>query len=428
MPANEQTWRNIPLLHRVFAISGIAMLIATIWVFWNDQSKEWRRTQTRVVNIDTTMNQWRQQQYATDTATAAHERRAEEKLRKDAEPIDPEHLAEFGQEVQAFHADMEALGDSTRIRYDAEGLLSQQEAQAELALESETAWKEAEFAEATAEEQKPAYLEQRSAAKKEDNPAVIAAAEEASAAQQAALEARQTAHEKSLESARARQRIVDQLNDAVTYLRNRENVALGERKFKSADWDASKANVDIGVRDNVGPQRMQELEAEVVRIKGELDVLNENYQQKNESRVALQKIVTRITARQAAAAKSYEEALADLEALQEQYEVRSQNYVDFTSSFPWISPGKGLLNLPVLNAFNPPQKIENLWSEGLTQNYNFRPVRRFDRCTTCHQLQGFFTRSANWPLGSAMAMTMLVLTLAVVLVGLRAVNLRRVLS
>ena len=43
-------------------------------------------------------------------------------------------------------------------------------------------------------------------------------------------------------------------------------------------------------------------------------------------------------------------------------------------------------------------------------------------------IPGFFTRSANWPLGSAMAMTMLVLTLAVVLVGLRAVNLRRVLS
>jgi spermidine/putrescine transport system permease protein len=43
-------------------------------------------------------------------------------------------------------------------------------------------------------------------------------------------------------------------------------------------------------------------------------------------------------------------------------------------------------------------------------------------------IQGFFTRSANWPLGSAMAMTMLVLTLAVVLVGLRVVNLRRVLS
>ena len=39
---------------------------------------------------------------------------------------------------------------------------------------------------------------------------------------------------------------------------------------------------------------------------------------------------------------------------------------------------------------------------------------------------GFFTRSANWPLGSAMAMIMLTLTLILTAVGLRSVNLRRV--
>ena len=41
-------------------------------------------------------------------------------------------------------------------------------------------------------------------------------------------------------------------------------------------------------------------------------------------------------------------------------------------------------------------------------------------------IQGFFTRSANWPMGAAMAMIMLALTLSLVLVGLRVVNLRRV--
>ena len=39
---------------------------------------------------------------------------------------------------------------------------------------------------------------------------------------------------------------------------------------------------------------------------------------------------------------------------------------------------------------------------------------------------GFFTRSANWPLGSAMAMIMLALTLLVVAVALRVINVRRV--
>ena len=41
-------------------------------------------------------------------------------------------------------------------------------------------------------------------------------------------------------------------------------------------------------------------------------------------------------------------------------------------------------------------------------------------------IQGFFTRSANWSLGSAMAMIMLALTLVVVAVALRVVDLRRV--
>lgn len=37
-------------------------------------------------------------------------------------------------------------------------------------------------------------------------------------------------------------------------------------------------------------------------------------------------------------------------------------------------------------------------------------------------IQGFFTRSANWSLGSAMAMLMLTLTVALVIVGVRLVN------
>ena len=41
-------------------------------------------------------------------------------------------------------------------------------------------------------------------------------------------------------------------------------------------------------------------------------------------------------------------------------------------------------------------------------------------------IQGFFTRSANWPIGAAMAMIMLALTLLLVTVALRVIDLRRV--
>ena len=43
-------------------------------------------------------------------------------------------------------------------------------------------------------------------------------------------------------------------------------------------------------------------------------------------------------------------------------------------------------------------------------------------------IQDFFTRAGNWPLGSAMAVIMLVVTLVLVAVALRVVNLRRALA
>lgn len=43
-------------------------------------------------------------------------------------------------------------------------------------------------------------------------------------------------------------------------------------------------------------------------------------------------------------------------------------------------------------------------------------------------IQDFFTRAGNWPLGSALAVIMLVVTLVLVAIGLRLVNLRRVIA
>ena len=43
-------------------------------------------------------------------------------------------------------------------------------------------------------------------------------------------------------------------------------------------------------------------------------------------------------------------------------------------------------------------------------------------------IQDFFTESANWPLGSALSVIMLVVTLVLVVVGLRIVQPRRLLG
>ena len=47
MPATEQTWRNSKLLHVVFGISGLAMLITTIWMLAADHRREWKDYQRK---------------------------------------------------------------------------------------------------------------------------------------------------------------------------------------------------------------------------------------------------------------------------------------------------------------------------------------------------------------------------------------------
>ena len=49
-----------------------------------------------------------------------------------------------------------------------------------------------------------------------------------------------------------------------------------------------------------------------------------------------------------------------------------------------MNVGKELVQLPVLDAFNSPLKINNLWLPDLPWNNNFKEVARFDRCGTCH--------------------------------------------
>jgi cytochrome c2 len=382
MPANEQTWRNIPLLHRVFAVSGVALFIATIWVLWNDQNREWRTTQQKVVDVDTTMNQWRQQQFKTDTATAEHHEKADAKLQADAENIDAAAIESFAAAVDRFNQKMEQFGDRNRLSFDKQRVLGEQQELARLAAAANAAWDKAHQAAKDADAAQRAYYDLRAGAKKDDDPNVIAARDASNKAQEQAQAADSAAHAASADAARQRQRVLDQLNQVVTLARNYENLALSDRKFKSAEVDAAKANVDIGVRDGVDSEAMRKLEQRVNDRVAELETKNLNYQAKNASRLELQGIVAQVTAHQVAATKDYEAALADLQALEKAYAQREEPY--FVSTFPFL--GKGILNLPILNAFNPPQKIENLWSEGLTQNYNFRSVRRFDRCTTCHQL------------------------------------------
>src|SRR5437868_6230540 len=122
MPANEQTWRNIPLLHRVFAISGVAMFVATIWVFWADQNREWRTTQQQVAAAAKANAAW--DDAAQKLAAAEKSASAYLELRNAAKSESDENVVAAGkaaetanqQALAAEAAATEASRESARLR------------------------------------------------------------------------------------------------------------------------------------------------------------------------------------------------------------------------------------------------------------------------------------------------------------------------
>ncbi len=73
------------------------------------------------------------------------------------------------------------------------------------------------------------------------------------------------------------------------------------------------------------------------------------------------------------AAKNLKDHQQKLVQLQKAFTQRKTNF------------GKQLLESPILDAFNSPLKVDQIWLPDLTLNNNFKEVARFDHCTTCHQ-------------------------------------------
>ena len=103
-----------------------------------------------------------------------------------------------------------------------------------------------------------------------------------------------------------------------------------------------------------------------------------------EHRQRLQSVVQQITQSEEAIRKKLDAVQRESIRLDELLAEKRSTYFTFYGYLPL--PGKKWLELPVLDAFNSPRKIDNLWSAGLDQpSGSFGRVRRFDRCVTCHQ-------------------------------------------
>jgi hypothetical protein len=393
MPANEATWRDTKQLHRIFAVTGVLMTISTVWMFWKDHARTWKTYQVEINDIDLKMNELRQQQYRTGEAVSVHDERARELADAKARAIPPQLLDAFksrAQELDAVLGQWKNAGHRYSLVSVNVAWIDQQAA--DVAKKSAEAKEKRDTAIAAERAADAAIGELQ---KKPDDTtlrtALATREREAANAERAASEAESAAAE-------AREKLATELQRIVNEGRIREDKALGIRKFKNGEIDAAKASYDIAIRDNLPKDELDAREKRINDMLGDMArpeqdakagkqtyaALNEIYQSISLVRKDLEKIVKQINAEVDTAQKRYEDSLAELERLRKQEKDREETFFTFYNQYPWIL-GKKILTLPILDAFNSPRKIDNLWSDGLTQNYNFSYVRRFDRCTTCHQ-------------------------------------------
>ena len=326
MPATEETLRNQRLMHAIFGVSGVVMLLATIWMFAADHSREWKGFQRTGRRVAQDLTGWESFQHQTDEVIG-RVRELEQQLEESRlQPIAPQLYESFKQQVDDYTRNTTA--SESQVKFDEAagynfGKLDGLFARLQKALESGDA------------EQVP----------------------------------------------RRRQRLVDELQQIVDLATSREKEFLRQRKFKNANYDAAKASVGIGVRDDLSETRMQDLQETVDDKRSDVAKQTSVYEESNSYRLGIQKTLGRLVASESEAQRELEESQAELKLLDTAVQESAVTF--FQGSFPFL--GKRWLELPILDAFNSPLEIDNHHYPLLTVDYNFKGVARYDRCTTCHR-------------------------------------------
>src|SRR5262249_28994668 len=110
-------------------------------------------------------------------------------------------------------------------------------------------------------------------------------------------------------------------------------------------------------------------------IKADYDAVSREVEDNQQQYDAASKEVglTDATEKLKAAEKKHKDLLSDFD-----------RFVKLVALKRWKWYNEGLRNLPVIDAFAAPAKIQQFTLNDLPIDYSFKYVTRYDRCTTCH--------------------------------------------
>jgi mono/diheme cytochrome c family protein len=180
----------------------------------------------------------------------------------------------------------------------------------------------------------------------------------------------------------------------------RERADLTYRDIK-ADFDAQASYYNIAI-DEAGKapldssrykavlheaelkkKKLDALEVKLNKAKDDFDRIETEYRNKVTDRIA-----------------PAEKAIADADDQLKRVTGTFDRYAKLASSKNWTF-GDTFRELPIIDGFESPTKIKQIWLPDLTIDYSFKDVPRFDRCTSCHLGidRAAYTREALTSLG-----------------------------
>ncbi|HEY6564900.1 MAG TPA: hypothetical protein VIY86_10420, partial [Pirellulaceae bacterium] len=390
MPATEETWRNQKLLHVVFGVTSLAMLLSSLLLFAKDHDRQWKGYQRKYRDVERTLTDWQLKAESSRWNTALKPKLEQELAWARAQAPAPETYDELKQLVltdtearQAAPVDFaptDALHTQLATAAERIAKLREQAAQATQALE---AARKAVAAQGAAPETPPGADGEVERSSSEPGAAAAdpnAGSRGLAQADEQANRARAELEQGLAAVVKPRQEFFARLGKLVDAARYRENQLLSKRKFCAADFDAARADLDLLIRDEAPESTLQVARDRVDKIKADLDQLTVERERATTHRLALEERLKRMSEEEAAVLKQLADGRVESDRLQGLIDERDSRLVKN------FLPGKRWLELPILDAFNSPLKIDNLWTDGLTLiNGSFGQVRRFDRCTTCHK-------------------------------------------
>ncbi len=301
MPATEQTWRNLKILHVVFGVSALLLLLATVVMLAVDHNRPWKKYQREFRALETWSAAARvDEQDSRSFAETSQELEGALAAARRAD-LDPALVKTFLDQVRTVPADAEA---ADRVQLDIDMLRSQTDPAERLALRGD---------------------------------------------------------------------LLERLRDIAKRAKFREDLRAGELKLRKAELDKNRADYELAVADDASEEKLAALLAIADEKRAEVATATLDNQTANTHRKALESLLRQLTAGEDAAAKSLADHRQKLLQLSKTLKDRAPNV------------GKTVLELPVLDAFNGPLRVDQIWLPQLTLNNNFRDVARFDRCTTCHK-------------------------------------------